>query len=172
MGALKRLLSGVVAAVAVCLAGSCSDGTLADRVALDKVTPVEKGDPEMERAFAKARATLDTFLKLSANPKPGTRDFSVKVAVRDGEYTEYFWLTPFSRDADGFLGTINNEPRGVRNVQFGQEFRFTRDDIFDWTYSDAEGRMYGGYTTCALLTHEPAQEAQAFRDAYSLDCNY
>src|SRR5262247_3331922 len=53
------------------------------------------GNPVMAEAMGKARATLPEFLALARAPRPSTTDFAVKVAVRDGGNTEFFWITPF-----------------------------------------------------------------------------
>ena len=95
----------------------------------------------------KAQSTLADFLKVAAAPKPGTLGFSLKVAVREGERVEYFWITPFTNNGSQFSGEINNTPRVVHSVKLGQT---AQSDIVDWLYIE-NGMMRGNYTACALL---------------------
>jgi len=77
----------------------------------------------------KAQSTLADFLKVAAAPKPGTLGFSLKVAVREGERVEYFWITPFTNNGSQFSGEINNTPRVVHSVKLGQPITFAQSDI-------------------------------------------
>ena len=60
--------------------------------------------PAMKKAFAKARETLDTFLKLEAEKPPELGRFAVKVGISEGKGTEYFWITDFTRTGERFSG--------------------------------------------------------------------
>ncbi|KQZ42225.1 YegJ family protein [Duganella sp. Root1480D1] len=138
----------------------------------DDIFMVPTADPAMERAFGKARSTLDNFLRMASSPAPGTSDYSVKVAVTDGKNTEYFWVRDFERKGEKFAGTLANEPRMVKKFKNGQRFDFSRNLIVDWTYIDASKRKtFGNFTACALLTREPPQEARKFREQFGLDCD-
>lgn len=138
----------------------------------DELFFVPTADPAMERAFGKARATLDNFFRLASDPAPGTSDYSVKVAVSDGKSTEYFWVSDFERSGEKFTGTLANEPRIVKKFKNGQRFEFPRNLIVDWTYLDASKRkMFGNFTACALLTRESPEEARKFRERFGLDCD-
>ncbi|TIP13566.1 MAG: DUF2314 domain-containing protein, partial [Mesorhizobium sp.] len=101
----------------------------------DKTVMVAPDDAEMAAAIAKARSSLDDFLALSDAPPPGTGRFKLKVMVVDGHATEHFWVIPFKRTATGFVGILANEPKLVRNVVFGQNIKFSKDDISDWGYT-------------------------------------
>ena len=148
--------------------------TISDKASRDAVINVAKGDPAMAAAMRRARATLPEFLQRADAPPAGTSGFSVKVAVHDGDRTEYFWIFPFARQgggvSGGFSGTLNNRPRTVRNVEFGQSITFAESDIVDWLYHDGD-RMKGSFTTCAILKHEPRREADAMMKQYGLDCD-
>ena len=126
----------------------------------------------MAAAFRKAQATLDGFLEIAKRPTPNLASISLKVGISDGPYTEYFWVIPFKAEADGFSGTLNNEPRVVRNARLGQILRFKRSDVVDWMYFDTEkNRMYGNYTACALLTQESPAERAKFMKENGLKCD-
>src|SRR5688572_14735149 len=127
-----------------------------------EVVFVNERDPEMIAAIKKARASLDEFLKVAAAPPPGTSEFKLKVMVKDGSDTEHFWVSSFQITASGFQGTLANEPRVVRTVQFGQLIRFTRAEISDWGYV-RNGRQVGSFTVCALFPRMPKEQADYYR---------
>jgi uncharacterized protein YegJ (DUF2314 family) len=163
--------------VVLLIAMHCSAQTINQRAKVDQITSVSKEDPEMLKAFGKAKATLDEFLKLHAAPPPGTSGYAVKVGIDDGKGKgngngkEFFWLNSVSRQGEKFEATINNKPRIVKNVRLGQRYSFARDEIVDWMYTDEKaGRMKGNFTACAILTHEPPAEAAKFKANYGLEC--
>jgi uncharacterized protein YegJ (DUF2314 family) len=128
-------------------------------------------EPAMRAAFTKAASTLNEFLRAAANPREGTSNYALKVAVSDGKKTEYFWVNTFSNDGDQFTGILNNEPRLVKKHKLGDRIAFARTQIADWTYIDrANRRMVGNFTACALLTKEPPAQAEEFKKTYGLQC--
>ena len=135
----------------------------------DPVVSVRKGDPEMEAAIARARASLDEFLKIAAARPAGTEDFKLKVAIREGRHTEHFWVNPFRVSEPGFEGTLVNEPRLVRSLRRGQTIRFTREQITDWGYR-RDGREVGSFTICVILGRMPMQQAEALRREHGFGC--
>src|SRR5262245_32644931 len=141
---------------------------LMDKATRDDITLVPRNDPDMAAAMRKARAALPEFFALVRKPNAFTTGFAVKVAVRDKNEVEYFWVTPFTEQDGRFTGRINNTPRLVTTVKFGQPFTFSEGEIVDWLYLDA-GRMKGNYTACALLKREPSQAAD-FKKKFGLDC--
>ena len=143
--------------------------TISEKASRDGIVNVAKTDPDMAAAMRRARATLPEFLALADAPRAGMSGFSVKVAVTEGERTEYFWIFPFARKEGKFSGTLNNQPRIVHNVKFGQLIGFAESDIVDWLYQDGDS-MKGSFTTCAILKHEPRREAEALMKQYGLAC--
>jgi uncharacterized protein YegJ (DUF2314 family) len=137
----------------------------------DELAFVAKSDPVMAKAMSKARATLPDFLSTAAAPKAGMDGFAVKVAIREGEKAEYFWITPFTTKDGAFSGEINNQPRLVHSVKLGQTITFDRSDIVDWMYLDGD-KMKGNYTACALLKSASKQEVAEFKKRFGLDCDF
>jgi uncharacterized protein YegJ (DUF2314 family) len=121
--------------------------------------------------MGKARKTLPDFLELAAAPKPGMEGFAVKVAIREGDDAEYFWITPFTDKDGAFSGAINNTPRSVRSVKLGQTITFGQSEIVDWMYMDGNA-MKGNYTACALLKSAPKQQQDEFKKRFGLDCDF
>lgn len=135
----------------------------------NEIVLVGTTDPVMVAAIREARATLDNFLALAASPPAGTEGFKLKVVVRDGSSTEHFWVVPFRSTAEGFEGTLANDPRIVRNVKAGQLIRFTKEEVSDWGYVKA-GRQVGSFTVCALFKKMPADQADYYRKNHGFDC--
>ncbi len=165
-------MSRIAVALFICLAVATAHaqrlGAKADR---DEVSFMEDEEPAMQRAFARARSELDQFLGIARAPGPELVGFALKVGVREGADTEYFWVSNFSESSGEFTGEINNEPRIVKSVRLGQKYRFKRSQIVDWTYIDKSKRkMIGNYTLCALLTKETPEEAEAAKKRFNLDC--
>lgn len=138
----------------------------------DEISIVPDDDPEMAKAFRKAQATFDNFLTIARSAPAHIKSVAVKVAVSDATETEYFWITPFTEDGGNFKGRINNTPRLVKNVKLNQEIHFVRPRIVDWMYVDvSKKRMFGNFTACALLKHEPPSEAEKFKKQFGLECD-
>jgi uncharacterized protein YegJ (DUF2314 family) len=144
--------------------------SLVERAARDEVAFMSSEEPVMRAAYEKAGRTLDDFLKMAAKPPKGTTSIALKVAVTDGSNIEYFWVVDFSKRGDGFVGALNNEPNYVRKYKLGERFAFTRKQIVDWVYVDANGRMHGNFTACALLSKEEPEDAEEFQRQYGLKC--
>jgi uncharacterized protein YegJ (DUF2314 family) len=146
--------------------------SITQRAERDEVVAVEAEDPDMLAAFDKARATLDSFLALLRSPPARAVAFAVKVKIVDGSKVEYFWVNEIAQEGDGFAGAVNNEPKWVTTVRLGERIRFSRAEIYDWTYVDrARRRMKGNFTSCALLKKDTPRERAAFKRQYRLECD-
>ena len=164
-----RVLTLVIGACAV---SACTEEpSVLERAQNDSVVMVTHDDPHMTAAFAKARSTLDGFLAIATDPDRSGDDFALKVGIKDGEDTEYFWITPFSVEGEAFSGRVSNTPQLVSTVKEGETIRFKRADIVDWTYRDvAAGKTRGNFTACAILKNEKAEDAALVQKEYGLDC--
>jgi uncharacterized protein YegJ (DUF2314 family) len=160
--------------VLLSLLGSLSGAfaqTISERADRDEVSFMRDEEPAMQRAFAKARASLDDFLARAAKPGPQDSAFALKVAIWEGANTEYFWVNNIAQHGEAFAGELNNEPRMVKRHKLGERIRFQWAQIVDWTYLDrTQRRMFGNFTACALLSKEPAAEAEAFKTQHGLIC--
>src|SRR5262245_21755466 len=119
----------------------------------------------MAAAVAKARTGLPAFWKSFDQPGPGEEHFALKVAVKDGEKVEHFWLVDVAREGDKIKGTIENEPGVVTNVKNGERFEFTESDISDWLFM-RNGKMVGNETMRPLLKRMPTATAEQYRAMY------
>jgi uncharacterized protein YegJ (DUF2314 family) len=145
-----------------------SGHSLVDKAERDELELVALDDPMMAAAMRKARATLRDFLALAANPRPTMEGFAIKVAIREGCDSEYFWIHPFDLSGGVFSGRINNMPRSVRNVKIGDGITFTENEIVDWMYMDGPA-MKGNYTARAMLNKASPEEREAFQKRFGLD---
>ena len=168
MTSLFRAAIAAAALACVAPAAAQTPGIL-ERSRRGEVTLMSDDHPAMRAAFAKARRTLGGFLKIAADPPPGTSFHAVKVGLRDGDHTEYFWISDLRRDGAGFVGRLGNTPRMVRGYELGQTIRFSRSEIVDWTYRQG-ATTKGNFTACALLTQEPAAGRAEFMLRTGLSC--
>jgi uncharacterized protein YegJ (DUF2314 family) len=129
----------------------------------------ERQNPAISAAVRQAQAGLTDFLKLAAAPPAGTRDSRVQVMVEDGYGIEAFWITHFRPLEQGYIGEVANEPRVVKSVSWGQQLRFTREQVTDWGYL-RNGRQVGSFTVCALFKEMPAEQAAFHRSQHGFDC--
>jgi uncharacterized protein YegJ (DUF2314 family) len=144
MKRLSRLGISSVLLPALCL-GGCSSGPNRD-----PVSSVAEDDSEMNAAIAKARASLPSFWQKFEHPGKGETDFALKVAIKDSNGTEHFWLVNLERKDGKIMGTINNDPQTVRSVNDGDRIPIPEADISDWMYV-RDGKMVGNYTVRPLF---------------------
>lgn len=144
---------------------------LTERAMNDELAFMQDEEPAMRKAFQAARATLDEFLEKAKTPPPGTSSYAVKIGIKEGRNTEYFWVNELATSGDEFTGKINNEPRMLKSVKFAQTYKFSKSQIVDWTYLDRPNRkMAGNFTACALLSKESPADAEAMKKRYGLNC--
>jgi uncharacterized protein YegJ (DUF2314 family) len=143
--------------------------TVVDRAKDDQVTDVPDSDPAMQLALKRARETRSEFLVLVRAPRPTIVTTAVKIAVHEGDVTEYLWLDSLYVQGDHFVGTIDNTPRLVHSVSLGQAIAFQENEIVDWFYVE-NGKMVGNFTACAMLKREPPDQAEDFKKEFGLTC--
>lgn len=161
---LKIVFLGCFAVlISACKRGEVETDAAEKRVVerdLPETMTTEWDESEMDRAIAKARATVGEFLEVLESGEAD--EFSVKAPVSDENGTEHFWVTDVSY-ADGvFKGLIGNDPGVVKNVKFGDVWEVKREDISDWLYMRGE-KLHGGYTIEVLLNSFPKDEAEKMR---------
>lgn len=129
----------------------------------DDIAPVDvsASDPAVEAAKAEARRTLPQFLERLASPPPGTRSYQIKFPLAGWEF---IWVGNLKREGTVLVGTLSNYPEQP-GYQLGQTVRVPIRDVADWGYFDARGVMQGHFTTRALLSKLPPDEAAQVRTA-------
>lgn len=168
---VRFLIVGLALAFAVAILFVPPRTTLLQRIADDQIALMPDSDPDLMQAIRKARETLPAFLSKARAAAPHREFFSVKVAISENGVKEYFWISPFRQDGEGFRGRINNTPRLVKKVKDGDEIAFHESQIVDWLYME-HGRMQGNFTLWALIRDEPAKEKAALKERYGHLCNF
>lgn len=166
----NRMPKNIIFAVLVLTITGTHAESMLKKSQKDEVAAVPAGDPEMTKAIKHAQSTLDDFLKKHQNPKKNQSNFSIKIGISDAGRTEYFWVSTFRRVTDSkYTGILDNEPRTVTNVEYGQQIEFNKSDIIDWTYVENKS-MKGNFTACALIKREPIEQQRQFKKTYGLEC--
>ncbi len=129
------------------------------------VMPLPGNDAEMTAAVARAREGLPQFWERLANPADDERGFAVKLAISDGDMTEYFWLVDLKRDGKEISGAIGNEPSAVSIVKLGERVRFSEEEIEDWSYLRGK-KMVGNETMRPLLRRMSRSQADELKSLY------
>jgi uncharacterized protein YegJ (DUF2314 family) len=125
----------------------------------DQIVQVVSGDPEMNIAIAKARATLDKFIATLKSPKSWQESFLIKGKFTVLGETEHIWIADIYYDGNAFHGVLTNEPT-LPGLKFKQVVTVSRDDVSDWMYI-ANGKLVGGYTTRELRRRQSKEERES-----------
>ena len=147
-------MRGVIGWAAVCLVLAAGptvrgdDSTRGDKPPRN-IVDVKEDDPRMNAAIAKARKSVDDFIKALKDPARGQTSFAVKVPIPGEGRVEHFWVNDVRYDGKQFTGKINNDPEYVKDVKLGDTVTVGRDKISDWMYVD-RGVLVGGQTIRAI----------------------
>jgi len=126
----------------------------------------------MNTAIEQARNTLNVFLANVLDAKGESQpDTTLKVSFQvdapDNGH-EIIWISGFFRNTEGhFIGYLANEPNYMPGKQIGSKVHFTAHQIRDWGYFDADGKLFGHYTTRVLLKEMPQDQAKPILDLLS-----
>lgn len=120
-------------------------------------------DPLRTLATENALLHLEQFLDHVLDERGNLQgDAAIKVALPgNGTSEEAVWLSPFARLDGQMIGVLTNEPRPGHPHHVGDVITFNVSQVCDWHFFGADGKLYGSYTTRALLNLlEPARAAQ------------
>jgi uncharacterized protein YegJ (DUF2314 family) len=132
------------------------------RPSADASITIPKGDDAMAAAIERARRELPRVLQRFVSGELRDNSFTVKVAVREGDDAEYFWLSD-TAFADGkFSGIIDADPQMVSSIQRGDRWTAPLEDVVDWMFA-RDQKLFGNYTLRALLPQMPPGEAAKYR---------
>jgi uncharacterized protein YegJ (DUF2314 family) len=156
---MARILGGIALAMMLALAGAA----VATAQQEPRVVMVPEKDPEMAAAIAKGRDTLPRFWQALDKPQPNEDGFALKVGLpTDSGGSEHIWANGIERKDGKIFGTINNVPKNLKKIRFGQRIEIPEPLISDWVFHRS-GRIVGGYTIRALLKRMPRDEAARLR---------
>src|ERR1051325_1597510 len=144
-----------------------------------KVFLVDDGDPEMQAAYEKARATFRYFWREVAWERrrivPGLDLACVKAPFSDGgpgsdgnTDVEQMWLSEVDFDGKAVSGVLLNAPNVLKSVQAGDSARFSLGEISDWMYA-IHGEVFGAYTVNLIRSRMSRHERKEHDDAWVLN---
>ena len=115
----------------------------------------------MQRAVAEGQKTVGKFIAALKQPGEGQQDFAIKKPFIQNGLVEHIWLSDVQFVGNRFLGRVDNEPRKIRGLKFGEVVSVDPHEISDWLYID-HGKLVGGYTVRAQYNELSAKEKQEF----------
>jgi len=128
-----------------------------------EVFRIEDKDAQMHRAVKEARKTVGVFIAALKNPAKGQHDFEVKKPfAKDGE-VEHLWLSDVEFSGNRFHGRVDNHPRKIKGLKFGDRVSVNPDEISDWAFVD-NGKLVGGYTIRVLSQNLSPERRKEFEN--------
>jgi uncharacterized protein YegJ (DUF2314 family) len=141
----------------------------------------DDSDPEMQRAYAAARAAFRYFWCEVALDRhrivPALELAGVKAPFSDGKErsgtddtpeAEHLWLSEVDFDGRSVSGVVLNTPNWLTTVKEGDSVRIPLGRISDWIYA-ISGEAYGGYTVNLLRSRMSEQERREHDAAWGLN---
>ena len=109
------------------------------------IAKVDSEDPRLIAATAEARRRWPEFVA-AFEADPRKHDFFfVKMEFREGDKSEFMWVSVTDIDGDTIHGVLNNSPDRLKDVVEGQKVRVGVTGLSDWLYGSGENMM-GGFT--------------------------
>jgi uncharacterized protein YegJ (DUF2314 family) len=128
-----------------------------------EVFRIEHKDEQMHKAVREARRTVGTFIAALKNPAKGQHDFEVKKpCVKDGE-VEHLWLSNVEFSGNRFHGVVDNHPKTIKGLKFGDRVSVNPNEISDWAFVD-NGKLVGGYTIRVLAKNLSPKRRKEFEN--------
>jgi len=109
------------------------------------VVNVDGEDPRMVEAVAEARRRWPEFVTAFENDADKDKPFIVKAEFKDGDATEFMWMSVMRIDDKTITGILGNTPNRLTNVKEGQEVTVPLSALNDWLYSTGQDPV-GGFT--------------------------
>lgn len=100
---------------------------------------------EYQETIKEARNTLPVFRSML--PTDGSPRFEamVKLELSDGENSAFMWLANTRLDGEGVVAEIFDVPEFFPNMEVGQAFNVSVEDLVDWMVNE-EGTLHGGFS--------------------------
>lgn len=146
-----------------------------------KVVLFDGDDPEMQRAYERARATFRYFWREVAWERrriiPGLDLAAVKAPFSDGPQAkpregepdvEHMWLDEVDFDGQSVSGVLLNSPNWLKSVQAGDSASIPLGQISDWMYA-IDGQVYGAFTVNLLRSRMSRKELADHDAAWGLE---
>lgn len=148
-------------------------------MAKSKVFNFDNSDPEMQKAYKKARANFRFFWReLSWERRriiPGLDLAAVKAPfcddrdrMSDSSEIEHMWFNENDFDGENVSGVLLNSPNNLTSLKAGDEVSVPLEEISDWMYASM-GIVYGAYSVNLMRSRMGKQERKEHDEAWGLD---
>jgi uncharacterized protein YegJ (DUF2314 family) len=146
-----------------------------------KVFMFDNSDPEMQQAYAKARATFRYFWRELAwehrRIVPALDMHAVKAPFSDGDEeseddehpsVEQMWLGEVNFDGQFVTGVLLNSPNWLKSIGQGDSAKLAISEITDWMYV-VSGEVYGAFTVNLMRSRMSRKECKEHDAAWGLN---
>lgn len=106
---------------------------------------IANDDPRLKKARAEARQRWPEFVRAYRAKKEG-QYFAVKGPFEESDSQEYMWLKVNELDDDTAHGTLENEPKTLKNWTRDQDIHVKIANIDDWVYAGPDTKPVGAFT--------------------------
>lgn len=130
--------------------------------ARDGISAVDPDDKEMNAAIAEARSRLPEFLAALKRGGPGLTRFSVKAKYDLPSSGEHIWIGDVSFDGILFSGRVENVPRDIKELKYGDVVTIRSNAVSDWLFVK-DGRLVGAFTMRVIYRRMSPAQQQAFK---------
>lgn len=134
---------------------NANTGTTAAPARAGTTVPIvtdRRSEAQVHIAQAQAQGALDQLFHHVLNDLSATlSDVGVKVALPAPSGDRVIWVAPLGLRDDTFVGVLTGDPASQGAISLGEIVTFERAQVRDWYALGDDGRMYGGYTTRAML---------------------
>jgi len=124
---------------------------------------IEDRDAQMRRAVREARKSVGVFIAALQNPAKGQHDFEVKKPFVENGEVEHIWLAEVEFRGHRFHGLVDNHPKKITGLKFGDRVSVNPNEISDWVFVD-NGKLMGGYTIRVLAQGLPSESRKRFEN--------
>ena len=142
----------------------CDDQSTRNRAGPDRdgISAVTPDDKEMNAAIGDARARLPEFLAALKRGGPGLTRFSVKAKFDFPSGGEHIWIGDVSYSGTSFSGRVENVPRDIKGLKYGDAVTIQSDAVSDWLYVE-DGRLVGAFTMRVIYRRMSPAQQQTFK---------
>ena len=106
---------------------------------------IDSSSDEYKKTITEAKKSLSDFRAML--PSDGSPRFEamVKLKLSDGENSAFIWLANTRLNGDGFIAELYEVPEFFKNMEVGQSFTVSSDELVDWSVNE-EGILHGGFS--------------------------
>lgn len=134
-----------------------------------RIMDVSDDDAEYDRAFKRARASLDRLELLWSEPYQGTRTFMFKVCITGVRRPIFQWLELTQVSNTHYHGAVFETTDEIPTMTEGQILEVEKALALDWLVND-NGTIHGGFTLLAERQKLTPQQVSELDDQLMATC--